>query len=212
MDEYNQVLAENERAYLGMGDAIEWRGLPSDAIPTGHVDVQFRNGSTVTDIEADRLRWDKGDDGYSIVRWRPSEARREWNEWHGAKKHEARPSGLVDVVLRNGTEMLCRSAETLHWKHIGRAGDIVRWRLAESFDEAPIKSDESSPLFAQVGGDHYKKLAVQPMEYSMANGLDPLQHTAIKYITRFRDKNGIEDLRKAIHTIEMLIEWETKRG
>ncbi len=63
----------------------------------------------------------------------------------------------------------------------------------------------------QVGGNHYTKLAIQPMEYSMKNKLDPLQHTAIKYVTRFRDKNGIEDLEKAIDCIKMLIEYEKGR-
>ena len=67
-----------------------------------------------------------------------------------------------------------------------------------------------SALDTQISGDHYKKLKIQPMEYSMANKLDACQHTAIKYITRFRDKNGVEDLRKAIHTIEMLIEFEQR--
>ena len=65
-----------------------------------------------------------------------------------------------------------------------------------------------SALAVQVGGDHYKKMKIQPMEYSMANKLDACQHTAIKYVTRFRDKGGVADLRKAIHTIEMLIEFE----
>ena len=60
----------------------------------------------------------------------------------------------------------------------------------------------------QVGGNHYAKLAIQPMRYSMENGLDALQHTVIKYVTRFRDKNGIEDLEKAKHCIDMLIEFE----
>lgn len=60
----------------------------------------------------------------------------------------------------------------------------------------------------QEGGDHYRKLKIQPFQYSMANGLDPMQHTAIKYITRFRDKGGIADLHKAIHTLELLIEHE----
>lgn len=61
----------------------------------------------------------------------------------------------------------------------------------------------------QEGGSHYAKLKIQPMQYSMANGLDPMQHTVIKYVTRFRDKNGVEDLRKAIHTLEMLIEHDS---
>lgn len=67
-----------------------------------------------------------------------------------------------------------------------------------------------SALETQVDGDHYKKLAIQPMEYSMANGLDACQHTIIKYVTRFRDKGGVRDLEKAAHVIDMLIEFEQK--
>jgi hypothetical protein len=65
-----------------------------------------------------------------------------------------------------------------------------------------------SSLDTQIGGSHYKKLKIQPMEYSMANGLDPCQHTVIKYVTRFRDKGGIADLEKAKHCIDLLIEFE----
>lgn len=54
---------------------------------------------------------------------------------------------------------------------------------------------------------HYSRMAIQPMEYSMANGLDPMQHTIIKYVSRFRDKNGKRDLLAARHTIDMLIEY-----
>lgn len=67
---------------------------------------------------------------------------------------------------------------------------------------------EVNPLEVQEGGSHYKTLAIQPMEYSMANKLDACQHTIIKYVTRFRDKGGVEDLRKARHTIDMLIHFE----
>lgn len=55
---------------------------------------------------------------------------------------------------------------------------------------------------------HYSKLAIQPMQYSMDNKLDPLQHTIIKYVTRFRDKNGKRDLLAARHTIDLLLEYE----
>jgi hypothetical protein len=60
----------------------------------------------------------------------------------------------------------------------------------------------------QEGGSHYTKCKIQPFQYSMANGLDPMQHTIIKYVTRFRDKGGVADLKKAIHTLELLIEHE----
>lgn len=60
----------------------------------------------------------------------------------------------------------------------------------------------------QVGGDHYKHMPIQPMEYSMKNNLNACQHTAIKYVTRYKVKGGKQDLLKAIHCIEMLIEME----
>lgn len=66
----------------------------------------------------------------------------------------------------------------------------------------------SDALKQQVGGDHYKHLKIQPMEYSMANKLDACQHTIIKYVTRFRDKGGIQDLEKAKHCIDLLIQIE----
>lgn len=81
--------------------------------------------------------------------------------------------------------------------------------MPECSEEMPCHFvDIKSPLETQIGGDHYTKLAIQPMQYSMKNGLDPLQHTIIKYVTRFRDKAGIEDLEKAKHCIDMLIEFE----
>lgn len=65
-----------------------------------------------------------------------------------------------------------------------------------------------SALKVQVGGDHYKSLKIQPMEYSMKNELNACQHTAIKYITRYKNKNGKQDILKAIHTLQLLIELE----
>ncbi len=67
--------------------------------------------------------------------------------------------------------------------------------------------DESwdDPLVSQVGGDHYSKLNIQPVEYIIANDLNYLQGNVIKYVTRYRDKNGIEDLKKAEHYLQMLM-------
>ena len=58
----------------------------------------------------------------------------------------------------------------------------------------------------QIAGDHYKKLAIQPIEYNMANGLNYCQGNVVKYVTRYPDKNGVEDLLKARHYIDLLIE------
>ena len=75
--------------------------------------------------------------------------------------------------------------------------------------------DESwdDPLTAQVGGDHYSKLVIQPVEYIVANNLDYLQCSVIKYVTRYKDKNGLEDLKKAEHFLQMLkSEWSNKHA
>ncbi len=65
-----------------------------------------------------------------------------------------------------------------------------------------------SALDSQIGGDHYKTMKIQPIEYSMKNELNACQHTAIKYVTRYKSKGGKQDLLKAIHTIQLLIELE----
>lgn len=65
-----------------------------------------------------------------------------------------------------------------------------------------------SALEKQEGGDHYKKLVIQPLEYCQKNHLDYAESNVIKYVTRWKNKGGIEDLKKAIHCLEYLIELE----
>ncbi len=77
-------------------------------------------------------------------------------------------------------------------------------------DEVDCQYNEGSALREQVGGDHYSKLAIQPVEYINANNLTYLQGNVIKYVTRYKDKNGLQDLQKAKHYINMLIELEEK--
>jgi len=71
-------------------------------------------------------------------------------------------------------------------------GGLIENRLPEALDK-------------QVGGSHYKGLAIQPMAFSIANGLNACQHTAVKYIVRKKGDKAkrLEDLDKAIHTLEM---------
>lgn len=63
----------------------------------------------------------------------------------------------------------------------------------------------------QIGGNHYTKMIIQPAEYIHANGIGFLAGNVIKYVSRYKDKNGIEDLKKAIHSVELLISFEKKR-
>ena len=60
----------------------------------------------------------------------------------------------------------------------------------------------------KIEPNHYLKFAITPAEFVYKNKLDFLQGNVIKYTTRFRDKAGLEDLRKAKKYLELLAEWE----
>jgi hypothetical protein len=61
-------------------------------------------------------------------------------------------------------------------------------------------------LDTQQGGNHYKDMKIQPVEFIMQNQIPYCEANAIKYLCRWRVKNGIEDLKKAKHYIEILID------
>lgn len=62
----------------------------------------------------------------------------------------------------------------------------------------------------QVAGSHYVGKAIQPWDYIAGNGLGYFEGNIVKYVSRWRDKGGVEDLRKARHYLDKLIELETK--
>ena len=59
----------------------------------------------------------------------------------------------------------------------------------------------------QIGGDHYKRMAIQPSEFITKNNLSWCEGNAVKYICRHNLKGGEEDLDKAIHFLQLLKEW-----
>lgn len=67
-----------------------------------------------------------------------------------------------------------------------------------------------SALNEQVGGDHYKNKKIQPVEYIHANSIGFFEGNVIKYVTRWKSKNGIKDLEKARHYLDLLIELEQR--
>lgn len=67
---------------------------------------------------------------------------------------------------------------------------------------------ENNALEVQIGGNHYKFKVIQPVEYIHANNIGYFEGNVIKYVTRWKDKNGIQDLEKAIHYLELLIDLE----
>jgi len=64
----------------------------------------------------------------------------------------------------------------------------------------------------QIGGTHYKAKPMQPWDYIAANGLGYFEGNIVKYVSRWRDKGGVDDLRKARHYLDKLIELECADG
>jgi len=60
----------------------------------------------------------------------------------------------------------------------------------------------------QVGGTHYKSMKIQPIQYVLENGLGYCEGNIVKYASRWRQKGGIDDLRKIIQYAEFLIAQE----
>lgn len=76
-------------------------------------------------------------------------------------------------------------------------------------NEATKQPETQAATNKQVGGSHYQ-LPIQPIEYILANGLGYCEANVVKYVSRWRNKGGVLDLKKAIHYLEMLIEQEEK--
>jgi hypothetical protein len=63
-------------------------------------------------------------------------------------------------------------------------------------------------LDKQEGGDHYRKLKIQPVEFISENGFGFCEGSVIKYISRHKEKNGAQDIKKAIHYCELILQMQ----
>lgn len=102
------------------------------------------------------------------------------------------------------------------WTHrdASQPDDAIR-SLVQTDAEAEMLEqllERGSALNVQEGGRHYKDYAIQPVEFIHANGIGYVEGNVIKYVVRWRRKNGIEDLKKARHYIDLLIELEEREG
>ncbi len=75
-----------------------------------------------------------------------------------------------------------------------------------------MKMTKRNATEIQVGGSHYNRYAIQPTEFIHKNEIPFIEGNIIKYIIRHRQKNGIEDLKKARHYIDLLIEFDYKEA
>lgn len=72
-------------------------------------------------------------------------------------------------------------------------------------------NQNDNPMNIQIGGTHYKDYNIQPIEFIHANKIPFCEANAIKYLCRWRNKNGVQDLEKAKHYIDLLIYIESKK-
>lgn len=80
--------------------------------------------------------------------------------------------------------------------------------LGVLFDDEP---EAPSALDRQVGGNHYSKFSNQPVEFIHANNIPFIEGCCIKYLCRWREKGGIEDLDKVKHFVDLLIDLEGRK-
>lgn len=135
---------------------------------------------------------------------------RRWIEWIAEE----------NVILKD-----MERSENMSWKncgcsvgeaceHAGEKNAPVKTETITDFMGTPLIVSASvtptpaSALSSQVGGGHYKDMKIQPVEYIHKNGIGFAEGCVIKYVSRWRAKGGVEDLKKARHFLDLLIELE----
>ena len=105
-------------------------------------------------------------------------------------------------------KILCFNGTIMMWANsFGEISGDYKELTFEQFKEIYMKES----LNTQVGGNHYQDFQIQPIEFIMKNNLSFPVGNIIKYVCRFDKKNGLEDLNKAKHYLEMLIKnYDTK--
>ncbi len=71
-------------------------------------------------------------------------------------------------------------------------------------------NSSGTALDKQIGGSHYKGTSYQSITYCMINNLGPCESSVVKYVTRHKKAGGRKDIEKAIHYLEILLEYEYK--
>lgn len=114
----------------------------------------------------------------------------------------------IEMIDATG-DFLTYTSKGQYWNDEASDSDLD-YLLSDNGKENSVEPNPSKPssLTVQEGGDHYKTLKIQPVEYIVANNLSFLQGNVVKYITRYKQKNGEEDIKKVIHYCQLILELE----
>ena len=146
---------------------------------------------------------------HKLVAWRPAEP----NVWHIEKGDvgEAVVGYIKQGDIKHGLARHRTPHGSQYWA-VRDHGPSTMTDCDRAFIAAVIAAyaepatGKATATSRQVGGDHYSKMAIQPLEFIYRNQIGGVESIALRYILRWRDKNGVEDLRKAIHTLEFLVD------
>lgn len=105
----------------------------------------------------------------------------------------------------NNWVVICNTDST---KNKARTFFTKRFEVVGTHHDGKLDNGIQNALDRQAGGQHYKHLPIQPIEYCQKNRLGYCESNVIKYVTRHKDKNGREDIEKAIHMLELLLELD----
>ena len=120
------------------------------------------------------------------------------SKWRPLEKGEVMRSG---DAFKSGVEMKKLDASHMGFGHKYDPSTWVKMYR-------PIVTTKATDT--QVDGDHYSKLAIQPITYTLANKLGFCEGNIVKYITRHKDKHGEKDIRKIMHYCEFILEDQYK--
>lgn len=155
-----------------------------------------------------------------------------WAKWVGYAPYgeicvyDGKPSlkssgfGIEDVPnsehlvydIRNRTALVTNPIMLADWQNSLQKIDQLTVAVVMDDPIAPHIDPQDSPMHTQVGGSHYKDMVIQPVEFIHKNGIGYMEGNVIKYVARWRGKNGLEDLKKARHYIDLLIEMESDKN
>ena len=120
-------------------------------------------------------------------------------------RHIAKDLGTTSSFVAN---VRAKTRQTANLKTM----DVVTIHVIPKMAIDMVATEEEEEAFTalanaqQVGGSHYKSKAIQPWDYIASNQLGYLEGNVVKYVSRWKDKGGLEDLEKAQHYLTKLIE------
>jgi hypothetical protein len=129
-------------------------------------------------------------------------------EWHWAAR---RARGIGDINPTPQVPLGTLSDRNTPFVMPGYDATAAEDELADAEEQRTIGDlirDQMEPKIAskQVAGDHYASQAIEPIEYTLANDLGYCEGNVVKYVTRHKLKGGKEDILKAMHYLQFILD------